>query len=306
MSVSPGIPAVGGPAAPFASDLPRVGVVVISQGTRPAELTRCLGGILAQRGVELDVVCIGNGWEPVGLPSVVRRLGIERNIGIPAARNLGAGHVKGELIFFCDDDAWLADANLLAHVADRFARRQQLGAVQPRITAPDGRTLRRWVPRARVGDPQRPGPAFNLAEGVTVLRRSAFEQLGGWAAEFFYGHEGIDLAWRLWAHGWEVFYAGDLEAHHPITDVTRHAAYYRFNARNRVWSARRNLPAPLLVLYLGLWAAVTSARLLRTPTDLRTWWSGFREGCREPAGPRRPMSWRTVLRLARLGQPPVI
>ncbi|MGY4966456.1 glycosyltransferase family 2 protein, partial [Streptomyces sp. 900105245] len=33
---------------------------------------------------------------------------------------------------------------------------------------------------------------------------------------------------------------------------------------------------------------------------------GFVEGLREPAGERRPMRWRTVWRLTRLGRPPVI
>jgi GT2 family glycosyltransferase len=209
-------------------------------------------------------------------------------------------------VFFCDDDAWTDDTRLLARIAALFAARPRLGAVQPRIAGPDGTTLRRWVPRARVGDPGRPGPAFNLAEGVTVLRRRAFDELGGWAPEFFYGHEGIDMTWRLWAAGWEVHYAGDLVASHPITEVTRHAVFYRFNARNRVWSARRNLPAPVLAGYLLAWSVLTTARLVRQPRALRTWWAGFCEGWRTPCGPRRPMSWRTVWRLTRLGQPPVI
>ena len=39
---------------------------------------------------------------------------------------------------------------------------------------------------------------------------------------------------------------------------------------------------------------------------LRTWFAGFWEGVTSDPGLRRPMSWRTVVRLARLGQPPLI
>lgn len=285
---------------------PHVGVVVLSQGSRPAELERCFASVTAQRGVQVDAVCVGNGWQPEGLPAAVHTVALDENIGIPAARNLGAQHVGGALVLFLDDDAWLPDPDFLASVAAMFDAHPHLGVVQPRIAGPGGRTLRRWVPRARVGDPSRPGPAFNLAEGVTIVRRTAFDGLGGWAAEFFYGHEGIDLTWRMWAAGWHVHYAGDLVAHHPITEVTRHAEFYRLNARNRVWSARRNLPWPVLVTYLSSWSVLTALRLVRQPRALGTWWAGFVEGWRTSAGPRRPMSWRTVLHLARLGQPPII
>jgi hypothetical protein len=76
-------------------------------------------------------------------------------------------------------------------------------------------------------------------------------------------------------------------------------------ARNRVWLARRNLPAPLVPVYLGVWMLLT---LLRRPSRaaLRAWFGGFREGWTSPCGPRRPMKWRTVWRLTRLGRPPVI
>jgi hypothetical protein len=94
--------------------------------------------------------------------------------------------------------------------------------------------------------------------------------------------------------------------HHPASAPGRHAVYLRFNARNKVWVARRNLPWPLVPVYLGAWTAVSMARLARDPAALRTWLRGFAEGCRTSPGPRRPMRWRTVARLTRLGQPPVI
>ncbi|NEB70713.1 glycosyltransferase family 2 protein, partial [Streptomyces fulvissimus] len=39
---------------------------------------------------------------------------------------------------------------------------------------------------------------------------------------------------------------------------------------------------------------------------LKAWFGGFKEGWTSSAGPRRPMRWRTVWRLTRLGRPPVI
>ncbi|WP_211356461.1 hypothetical protein [Marihabitans asiaticum] len=47
-------------------------------------------------------------------------------------------------------------------------------------------------------------------------------------------------------------------------------------------------------------------RTWQRPQELRLWLRGLHEGLTTDPGGRRPMLWRTVLRLARLGQPPVI
>ena len=137
-----------------------------------------------------------------------------------------------------------------------------------------------------------------------MIRRSAFDEVGGWPGHFWYGHEGIDLSMRLLDAGWSLMYAADIEACHPATQATRHAVFYRMNARNRVWLARRNLPAVLIPIYCGVWLC---AALLRTGSlkNLQIWMAGFREGMTTDPGPRHPMSWKTVARMTRLGRPPI-
>jgi len=283
-----------------------IGAVVLSQGTRMAELIRCLDGLRLQRGVELDILVVGNGWEPTGIGDGVRTLALPENLGIPEGRNVGAAEVRGDLLCFIDDDAWIDDPDLLAKMAAMFDERPRLGSVQPHMCDEHGVTMRRWVPRLRTSDPDRPGPGFTIAECLFVIRREAFFGVGAWPGHFFYGHEGIDLTWRLWDAKWEVFYAGNLVGHHPATSPARHAVFYRHNARNRVWIARRNLPAAIVPVYLGMWTLITFARLVKQPAALRVWTKGFVEGWRTDPGPRRPMRWSTVWFLARLGHPPIV
>lgn len=102
-----------------------------------------------------------------------------------------------------------------------------------------------------------------------------------------------------------IDYRSDMVLLHPTTAPSRHAVYHRMVARNRVWLARRNLPAPLVPVYLGVWLLLTLVRRPSVPA-LKAWFGGFREGWTSPCGPRRPMRWRTVWRLTRLGRPPVI
>jgi len=284
---------------------PKIGVVVLTMGTRPVELAKALDTLSAQVGVELDTIIVGNGWAPEGMPDGVRVLALPENVGIPEGRNIGAAHTEGELIFFYDDDAFLPTPDVLSRMAARFAADERVAVCQPRGVDPDGRpSPRRWVPRLRTAHGGRPGEAAVFWEALCMIRRSAFDEVGGWPGHFWYGHEGIDLSMRLLDAGWSLMYAADIQACHPATQATRHAVFYRMNARNRVWLARRNLPAVLIPIYCGVWLV---AALLRTGNvkNLQIWMAGFREGMTTDPGPRHPMSWKTVARMTRLGRPPI-
>lgn len=286
--------------------MPDFGVVILTMGKRPAELVRAVQSVLDQEHVATEVVVVGNGWQPTGLPDGVRTLGLAENLGIPAGRNAGVPMVGGDLLFFLDDDACLADLGFLAGMKARFEADPRLGLVQPRVVDPTGRPApSRWVPRLRVGDPAVPGPATALWEGAVAMRREVFTRVDGWPACFFYAHEGIEVVWRTWDAGFLPWYAGDVSVHHPVIDPARHDVFYRLNARNRVWLARRNLPLVLEPLYVGTWVLLTLVRV-RKVDALRAWFSGLMEGIRVNPGGRRRMRWSTVWAMTRAGRPPIV
>ena len=284
-----------------------VGVVVLTQGRRPADLDRAIRSVLAQRGAAPDVVVVGNGWQPTGLPAGVGAVGLPENVGIPAGRNAGVASVTGDLLLFLDDDARLTDPDFLAEAVRRFDADPGLGLLQPRVDGPGGVPgPRRWTPRMRVGDRRRSSPVFSVWEGAVVVRRTVFDRTGGWPEPFFYAHEGIELAWRVWDAGAVVRYAGDLAVEHPLTVTTRHRDFYRLNARNRVWLAKRNLPWVLGVPYVLTWTALQVVRSVRSPATLLPWFRGWIEGWRSDAGPRRPLRCASISRMTWHGRPPVV
>jgi GT2 family glycosyltransferase len=285
---------------------PAVGCIVLSGRPRPAELQLAVGSLLRQEDVAADVLVVGNGWAPDGLPAEVRVLPLEADVGIPAGRNAGVPHVAGDLLFFLDDDASLAEPDALARVARRFAAEPRLGAVQLRVEPrAGGARARDWVPRLRVGDPARSSAITVLWEGAVAIRRRALADAGGWPAEFRYVHEGIDLGWRLMDSGWRLEYAGDVIACHPPPTGRPHRYSYYFGARNRVWLARRYLPLPLGALYVLVFALRTVPRL-SSRRALGEAARGYRDGMRTPAGPRRRLKARTLARMCRAGRPPIM
>jgi GT2 family glycosyltransferase len=285
----------------------RLSVVVLTMGNRPVELKKAVDSALAQRGVEVEVILVGNGADvPGSWGDAVRVVRLPENVGIPAGRNRGVEASTGEVILFLDDDGWYESVDLGAYLRDRFTEDPRLGVVSFRVRDPEGGPgERRHVPRLRAGDPLRSSEVTTFLGGACAVRRAAFDASGGLPEDFFYAHEETDLAWQALNAGYHIVYDANCVMFHPAVAPTRHAMFYRLNARNRVWLARRNLPWPVGLTYLTVWIGMTVLRE-RKLASLRPWFGGFREGWRKPAGPRRPIKWRTVWRMTRLGRPPII
>jgi GT2 family glycosyltransferase len=292
----------------------KVSCVILTMGNRLAELDRAVGSALSQTDGDIEVVIVGNGAdvptltaEPLpGSAATVKSVRLTHNVGIPEGRNRGVQECSGDIVLFLDDDGWYANTKIAAHVRERFAAEPDLAVISFRVMDPDGGSVqRRHVPRLRAGDPERSSPVTTFLGGACAVRRSAFLQVGGLPERFFYAHEETDLAWRLLGEGFRIEYDAETVMYHPLVLPTRHTEFYRLNARNRVWLARRNLPWPLAGLYLLDWVVLTLVRE-RSAEALKAWFGGFAEGLRESAGERRPMAWRTAWRMLRLGRPPIV
>ncbi|MFJ5926466.1 glycosyltransferase family 2 protein [Kitasatospora sp. NPDC092948] len=289
--------------------MPRIGVVIVTMGTRPRELEALLASVEKQDTPATRVVLIGNATPLTDIATDAIKVPLEENLGCPGGRNVGLKILResGEVdvVVELDDDGLLIADDVFRRVQRLFAADPKLGIIAFRIADENGVTLRRWIPRLRAGDPTRGGLVTTFPGGGHAFSVPMLERIGDWAGEFFFGHEESDLAWRALDDGWDILYEPELILQHPATAAARHANFYRFTARNRVWLTRRRLPLLLIPVSLGLRILLTMARL-RSTSGLKAWWGGFFEGWRTPCGPRRPMSWRTVWRMTRLGRPPLI
>lgn len=274
-----------------------IGVIILTTGDRPHELNALLASVTAQHGPAADVAVIGQGTALPRLPPGVTAVELPENLGIPAGRNTAVAHLREhtdpDIVVILDDDGLLPDPTTLNRVRDAFTTHQTLGIISFRIADPTGHTQRRHIPRPGTTSPLRSGPVTTYLGGGHAIRMTTIDQAGPFPAPFFYAHEETDFAWRALDAGWEIHYRADIVLQHPATDPARHSAYYYNTGRNRVWLAKRRLPAVLVPLYLTAWAAYTLTQ--RPPAwGLKAWWAGFLDGIRQPCPPRRPIRWRTV------------
>lgn len=287
-------------------DLPAVAVILLTMGDRPAKLQAAVQSALAQRRVDLELIIVANGVPAEDLAIADDRVSVvssATNLGIPGGRNYGLEYTTAPFVAFLDDDARFIDETVLFRAAALFDRRPALAVVALHIVDERGETARRHIPRIGTRRPGRSGAVTAFLGGAVVMRRGAFIEAGGYGAAYVYSMEETDLALRLIDRNWQIHYNARPAVLHPAPSPERHPDAVGRTMRNRVWLAHRMLPASVGVLYVLDWLAISIVRNRRdTPVLLRA----LRNGWHTRPGPRRPIGWRTVVRLTRLGRPPVV
>jgi GT2 family glycosyltransferase len=266
-------------------------------GTRRAELQSALESLAPD-----DVLVVENGGSGSADGRPASSLVLRENLGVPGGRDAGLRATSHDVVGFLDDDAELrGDA---ARIREVFGADPRLGAVALRLVDENGDTARRHVPRLGGRDPERSGDVALFLGGACAIRRDAYEQVGGYFTGLFYGHEEVELCWRLVDAGWRIRYLSDVEVFHPRTTIERHAEGWELTGRNRVLIARRTLPWPIAIVHVTIWLLLGTWRA-PAGEHRRRYLMGWRRGWGVDVD-RHPVSWRGVWRLTRLGRPPIV
>jgi N-acetylglucosaminyl-diphospho-decaprenol L-rhamnosyltransferase len=216
------------------------------------------------------------------------------NLGYGGAANRGAALGHGEWLVVANPDVEWAPGSLDA-LLDAGRRWERAGALGPMIVSPDGSlypsaralpSLGRGVGHALLGWfwPANPWTrsyrqeADAPTERVTgwlsgsclLLRRAAFDEVGGFDDGYFMFFEDLDLCERLAAAGWSSVYVpsarvvhegGHSWKHSPDAMVrAHHRSAWRYASRR--WSGPRYAPLRS-VLWLGLEARYLLSRIVR-------------------------------------------
>lgn len=212
-----------------------VDVVVVSYEQRERLLAACRSATGIEPATRLIVVDNASGD---GSLAAVRRefpdasvLAMPRNLGFAAAVNAGVQAGDAPFLLLLNNDARLQPAALATLMT---ALNESVAAAGPRIEAPDGSvelTLGRTLGplndaffklleglyRGGTGVAaglverfySRPRRTRSLSAACLLLRRDAFEAVGGLDERFFLYAEDVDLCRRLRQQGWQLRYVPD-------------------------------------------------------------------------------------------------
>ena len=276
--------------SPAPSRRPTVGCVIVDF-TAGSHLVNAVDSVLAASVRDVVVVDnAGGGASATALGELAQRVHIVepgRNLGFGAGANRGVAALgEAELVLVANPDVILHDGALgvLAHALEanptwgiagptilneagtKYPSMRQF----PNVFDAVGHAMlgRVWpknpfTRRYRETDPEPDGTTDWVSGSCLILRRSLFEELGGFDERYFMFAEDMDLCWRAKLAGHQVGTAPDAVVTH-VEGVSRRVAPYRMQVahhRSALRFAVRTTSGPARLL-LPLAAVVLAARLV--------------------------------------------
>ncbi len=260
----------------------KTAVVIVNYESGPA-LARCVGYLQAEAPSE--VVVVDNGSSDGSLATALRVapglavVAPGANLGYGAAVNRGVAASVAPAVLVCnpdlevrpgtvgalrkalDDDPGCALVGPLIRTPEgrRYPSARQFpslvnaaGHAVLGLFAPGNRFTRAYQ-RAELDGAHGAAQTVDWVSGACFLvRRAAFEAVGGFDETYFMYAEDVDLCWRLGRAGWRVAYAPSAEVTHTqgvSTDrhpyrmiLEHHRSLLRFASRSSVGGRRALLP----------------------------------------------------------------
>jgi len=251
----------------MSDDPPAVSVIVCSLA--PREQIDCIPVLEAQPFDDYEII-------------------VRDDPGASAARNVGVERARADDIIFLDDDS-IPHANYLPAMLDALEANPIVAGrvIHPgngliaQLTGGYDRGDRRHYVRTVDGSFRR--GSMGVVGCNMAMRRSVFEELGGFDEQFLWGHEETDLARRALEAGYRVLYDPDATVTHWYATSLRD--YWRKMARfgpadlqyDRKWDTpfSERVVETLLPVRLGptpaAAAVATVGNVYRSLAYLRTW-----------------------------------
>ncbi|MEA2825976.1 MAG: N-acetylglucosaminyl-diphospho-decaprenol L-rhamnosyltransferase [Actinomycetota bacterium] len=281
-----------------------VGAVIVNYNAR-SHLVECVRSLRAD-GVD-DVVVVDNASSDGSEVALAesdpgsRFLPTGSNLGFGTAANMGVAKTASAYVLVLNPDTIVqpGTARALAAALDRDPR---MAVVGPRVDNPDGSlypSARRFpkltdaAGHAFLGmiwrrnpfttryrmldwDHTRAGPVDWVSGACMLVRRSAFEQVGGFDPAYFMYVEDVDLCWRMRQAGWTVGYEPGGRVVHSVGASSQLAPYRMILAHhrsllrfaNRTTPGARRMVLPAVAAGLGVRTLLAWAhhRLARRPS----------------------------------------
>ena len=212
-----------------------------------SDLPGCLDAIEADRPDDATVVVVDNA-SPDDSRTVAREhrshpelIVSPRNLGFGGGCNLAVATMEADTVFLVNPDARITPG-ATARLREALADDPRLGVVSPRIVDPAGEyraaaggadpslrsVLGHFLLLGRVPVLRRLFPPFQLADAdarsdpdwvsgaAMMVRRAAYQAVGGFDERWFMYMEDVDLCRRLRSAGWTVGYRPDAVVEHAI------------------------------------------------------------------------------------------
>jgi N-acetylglucosaminyl-diphospho-decaprenol L-rhamnosyltransferase len=231
-------------------------VVIVSYNTREL-LSQCLASVYDSRGAFTYGVCVVDNGSTDGSAEMVRKqypqadlIASDVNVGYASANNLGLRNAGARFYLLLNPDTVLPPSALADMLAFMNAH-GDAGVSGPRLVLDDGSldlACRRSFPTPEVSlyrltglsrlfpkskrfgrynltylDPGMTTEVDSVVGAFMLIRAEALQEVGLLDESFFMYGEDLDLAYRIKAAGWRVWYNAEVTVLHYKRAASRHS-----------------------------------------------------------------------------------
>jgi len=206
--------------------------IIIPHWNNVDVISECLNSISSTDFSNLEIIIVDNAstdnsvkWIKYNYPSVTL-IENDKNYGYAGGCNIGADHANGEYLIFLNNDT-IQEKNWVSSLVNTMTSNSRIAALQPKVLNYYNRNIFDYAggsggqmdvycfpfARGRVfakqeideGQYNNKEKCFWSSGTCFMVRKNLFHKAGGFDDTFFAHMEEIDLCWRLYAMGFEVW-----------------------------------------------------------------------------------------------------
>lgn len=272
-------------------------VLIVNYASWPLTL-RCIESLYATGYEDFETIIVDNdSVEPPELPSFVRLIRNEQNLGFARAHNRGIAASTGDLIVLLNPDT-LVEGPFFERLEEFFEKNQEVGIGGPRILDSEGhlqlsarreisalsgflgRTslLTRLFPKSSlvksqfpaVTDQSHPSPVDWVSGACMAIRRETLRDVGPLDERFFMYFEDADLCRRARTAGWLVYYLPHIEIVHQTGASSRSKprAVWLLHRSAFLYHRKHGTHGPMSIFSAAVLVGLTLRALAKLGTSL--------------------------------------
>ena len=205
--------------------------VILVQYNHPDLTKRAIETLRLHNRGELEIIVVDNGSPAAGVRAVTEQMSgctfifNSANAGFGAANNRGARASHGDLLMFLNNDT-LVRTEILPQIESHFATNPSCGAAGLQLLNTDGTAQYSTGKFPTPWSEWRMSRRHNLYKAedtvrrdwvsgaAMVVRRTVFEEVGGFDYRYFMYFEDVDLCARIRGTGHEIHYLPGISVEH--------------------------------------------------------------------------------------------
>ena len=250
------------------SSISTLSLIVVTFG-RKTEPLECIAQIVDQECSAFEVVLVDNNENKSTSEYIAERLNkiddsriryfkTPKNLGVTGGRNFGISKAKGDILVFIDDDAFFENTDACQMVHREFSRNDNLGVLSFKIINYYSKRIERgeFPHRDKKLHPDKQFETTYFIGTGHAIKREVFEKVGGYADDFFYGMEELDLSFKVMDMGYQIFYFPAVIVWHKQSPSGRLDDKQKWQKylENRIKVGIRNLPWRYVLISCVIWS----------------------------------------------------